>query len=209
MVYFILLDVAAVTTAAALIMLFMVCVAILGVAISIYRITFGISQQTLSDASSDNITSETLHHVCFLLRSWADSIGRQSSNRKLLYRMVVTGRYDDALASLKSASHIDNEQNVFYRSFDSIFLSIYPDFVMQVNEMLTGAAKSADHHLSAEMRIIALMKLGIENTGDISAMLRYSPQTVYNLRSSIRSKMTVEKDEFYHRLDLIMPVVRS
>ena len=123
--------------------------------------------------------------------------------------MAVVGKYDDILASLKSKAKIDAEMDRFYDAFDRMFLEIYPDFVTQVNAMMSMPSKPRRSHLSTEMRIIALMKLGIEDTGEISAMLRYSPRTIYNLRTLIRSKLTVDKDEFYRRLASIAPVMAA
>lgn len=121
--------------------------------------------------------------------------------------MAVTGKYDYLLAILKSRTQLDAEINAFYNTFDRIFLEIYPDFADQISEMLSVPLKVSDTHLTAEMRIVALIKLGIDNTGDISSMLCYTPQTVYNLRSSFRAKLAVDEQEFFRRLNLISPIV--
>lgn len=144
--------------------------------------------------------TQSAKYILSLFRQWSGSINRYSLYRKTLYRMVVVGKYDDLLASLKSKTRIDAEMNAFYEAFDSMFLYLYPDFVYQISAMMANPSKPRRRRLSTEMRIIALMKLGIEDTDEISAMLCYSPRTIYNLRTLIRSKLTVSVDEFYRRL---------
>ena len=149
----------------------------------------------------------TVKYIMSLFRQWSGSINRCASYQRTLYRMAVVGKYDDLLASLRSKAQIDANMDTFYEAFDRMFLSIYPDFVSRISAMIENPSKPRRSSLSTEMRIIALMKLGIENTDDISAMLRYSPRTIYNLRTLIRSKLTVSVDEFYRRLASIQSAI--
>lgn len=201
----IILNPASAVTACALLLLSVVCFAILAYAISIHRLLRDIG----SDSQAPPDYRYLFSHIRELFRSWSVTINHQSSHRKQLYRMAVTGKYDELLTLLKSRNQIDAEINAFYSAFDRIFLDIYPDFADRVSEMLTAPLKISDSRLTAEMRVIAMIKLGIDNTAEIASVLCYTPQTVYNLRSSFRSKLAVDEPEFFRRLNLFTPIVEE
>ena len=149
----------------------------------------------------------TVKYIMSLFRQWSGSINRCASYQRTLYRMAVVGKYDDLLASLRSKAQIDANMDTFYEAFDP-YVSLYISRFCLADQCYDRKpSKPRRSSLSTEMRIIALMKLGIENTDDISAMLRYSPRTIYNLRTLIRSKLTVSVDEFYRRLASIQSAI--
>ena len=75
--------------------------------------------------------------------------------------------------------------------FDSTFLSIFPDFVQEVNGLLSegnGIVPKVQGTLTPELRIYALIRLGIDSSDKIATLLRYSKTTIYTYRSKIRQK---------------------
>ena len=99
----------------------------------------------------------------------------------------------------KSKQVIDNELKVFYKNFDESFLHIYPNFINQFNQLLKEeeriVIKSSDELLNSELRIYALIRLGITNSAKISKILRYSVNTIYNYRVKIKNN-AINRNEF-------------
>ena len=87
----------------------------------------------------------------------------------------------------------------FYHSFDAIFLHVYPDFVKDFNSLLRPEEKiilKEGELLNTELRIYALVRLGINDSMKIAEFLHCSPQTVYNNRLKTRNKAIIPKEEF-------------
>lgn len=87
----------------------------------------------------------------------------------------------------------------FFKKFDTIFLELFPTFIEDFNKlMLPGqeiVPKEKDS-LNTELRIYALVRLGINDSTKIASFLHYSPQTVYNYRQKVRNRAAVPKEKF-------------
>lgn len=87
----------------------------------------------------------------------------------------------------------------FFHTFDQVFLSIYPDFIEDFNALLRPEERIAVKEgelLNTELRIYALVRLGINDSVKISEFLHCSAQTVYNNRLRCRNKALIPKNEF-------------
>lgn len=94
---------------------------------------------------------------------------------------------------------VQSELKEFYHSFDAIFLHVYPDFVKDFNSLLRPEEKiilKEGELLNTELRIYALVRLGINDSMKIAEFLHCSPQTVYNNRLKTRNKAIIPKEEF-------------
>ena len=91
----------------------------------------------------------------------------------------------------------DDEIEAFYQDFDKAFLSIYPTFFNQINHIMKPEFQyPLDHKLNTEMRILALIRMGIVETQQISDFLQFSIRTIYNYRSKIKSKTLIQHEDF-------------
>ena len=100
----------------------------------------------------------------------------------------------------KKLKQVDREyvsETEFYRIFDETFLGIFPDFIHQVNSLLRPECAFDENTstLSTEIRILAVIRLGITASADIAAFLNCSLNTVYTYRGKIRNAALVPKDE--------------
>lgn len=131
-------------------------------------------------------------------------IEKLSKFRKSIYRLMATGQYEDVMQLTKSSRIEAEELKEFYSAFDEMFLSLYPNFKRDFNEMIADKYHfdENDKSLSPELRVMALMRLGIEG-GSIAGFLHYTPQTVYNYRSTIRSMLVVPKADFDRKIRII------
>ena len=92
-----------------------------------------------------------------------------------------------------------DERRELFHNFDTAFMDIFPDFIQAVNECMKPECRLIPKRteiLNTELRILALIKLGIEDTTRIAEMLHCSVKTVYNLRSGIKGRLAVSEDEF-------------
>ena len=111
---------------------------------------------------------------------------------------------DDILRVLKSDAYIDTERKTLYDEFDATFLGVFPDFVNQLNGLLREEARIGQDlppgKLSNELRIFALIRLGVTESAKIAQFLKKSPSTVYNYRVKLRNAAACDRDEFEKRL---------
>lgn len=97
-----------------------------------------------------------------------------------------------------SSTTFDKETEEIYTSFDNAFLELYPDFVEKFNLLLKPEKRFQlpKNQLNAELRIFALIRLGITDVSQIALQLRLSTQTIYNYRSKVKKNSLIEGDLF-------------
>lgn len=118
-------------------------------------------------------------------------IEKLDSYRKSLNRLVNSGKSDELKQLLKSSAVIDEELKAFYYQFDKTFLSLFPTFVEDFNNLLLpeeAIVPKKEGVLNTELRIYALIRLGITDSEKIAKFLRYSLTTIYNYRTKVRNK---------------------
>ena len=123
--------------------------------------------------------------------------------QNMLYKIAINKYYDELIKKLKSSALIDEELSALYTRFDKVFLGLYPTFVSDFNALLKDEEKiilKPDALLNRELRIYALLRLGITDSGKIANFLRCSTSTVYNYRTKMRNKAAVDRDEFENEI---------
>ncbi len=111
--------------------------------------------------------------------------------RKNISRQLGAGKTAELKKSLQSTTAIDREYKAFYEQFDRTFLSIFPTFVSDFNKLLQpdeAIIPKKEGGLNAELRIFALIRLGISDSESIAKFLRYSLPTIYTYRTKVRNK---------------------
>lgn len=131
-------------------------------------------------------------------------ITKMEELRKTVSRKVKAKQYDDLLRQAAGSDElIAQEVQELYRNFDALFQSIYPDFLQDLNSLLRPEEQIAprpDGSLSTDLRIYALVRLGVNNSIQIAQFLHLSPRTVYNVRMKMRAKATLSDMEFPERV---------
>ncbi len=154
----------------------------------------------LSDANrsleeSAKVKEDYLGYLFNLCSEYIDSL---ESYRKQLQRRLKSGKISD-IDSLLSATQGGEHLQSFFKKFDAIILDIFPDFIEKINALLSPDYQlrpKPGELLSPELRIYALVRLGVTDSTRIAAFLHYSPQTVYNYRFRVRSHSLLPKEEF-------------
>lgn len=119
---------------------------------------------------------------------------------KQLNRLARDRKLEELYAELKSSQTINSGIRMFHQNFDEAFLNIYPAFINEVNKLLTPdnafvISEGDSRRLTTELRILALIRLGISDNQDIADILRSSITTIYTYRSKLKSR-SVNKDTF-------------
>lgn len=117
--------------------------------------------------------------------------------RRSLNKIAAAGRVEELYKAIKSSQFLDEELKEFYANFDVTFLQLFPSFVEDFNALLTEPMQPKPGELlNTELRIFALIRLGITDSTKIAQFLRYSVTTIYNYRTRVRNKALGERDEF-------------
>ena len=115
-----------------------------------------------------------------------------------LFLSMCSG-YLDKLRKTLTREQYDAELKNFYKTFDTSFLSLYPTFVEDLNALLTEEGRivvKEGELLNTELRIFALIKLGITQSSHIASLLRYSVNTIYNYRAQVKNAALSDRDNF-------------
>ncbi len=111
--------------------------------------------------------------------------------RKLVSRKIKAKQTADLLTAINSYKLAEEEASSFYIRFDKAFMDLYPNFVDEFNQLLLPEKQivlPAPNSLTKELRIYALMRLGITDGQELATLLFYSTQTIYNYKTSIRKQ---------------------
>ena len=117
---------------------------------------------------------------------------------KIATRKLAAGQADELYRMTKSGRFVEEQSREFYEVFDNAFLHIYPDFVERVNALLRPDAQIvlADGELlNTDLRILAFLRLGIEESARIAQILNYSLNTIYSYRNRLKAR-AVNRDTF-------------
>lgn len=152
------------------------------------------SNQALTETS--NIKEEYIGRYMDLCSIYLDKI---EAYRRSLGKIAASGKVDELYKAIKSSRFVEEELKEFYTGFDETFLRLFPGFVDQFNDLLVESERillKPGERLNTELRIFALIRLGITDSTKIAQFLRYSVTTIYNYRTKTRNKAAGERDGF-------------
>lgn len=127
----------------------------------------------------------------------AKFINRLNNYTKLVRRKIIANQVKDLLSTVSSSRLSEEDATTFRTNFDKCFLALYPTFKTELNSLLTDDGQLDDpgeDKLSNEQRIYALIRLGVKESSEIASVLFFSPQTIYNYRSSVKKKAKDKED---------------
>ena len=138
-------------------------------------------------------------YIGYVFNICSTYISKLEEFRKNINRKLKVGQIEDVKAMTDSSATASNELKEFYQNFDTIFLHLYPDFVGDFNALLLPEERIEQKEgelLNTELRIHALIRLGITDSVKIADFLHCSAQTVYNNRLRTRNKSIIPKEDF-------------
>lgn len=139
-------------------------------------------------------------YVGYFMNQCAIYINKLDEYRKNVNRKIKTGQIDDLYKS--SSRPFEKELEELYTNFDKAFLKLYPSFVEEFNALLKPEERYTleRDRLNTELRIFALIRLGITDIGQIAVFLHYSVQTIYNYKSKVKKMSAFEGNLFEEKV---------
>ena len=119
--------------------------------------------------------------------------------RNKISKLLRARKFDELSDMARSSSEEETALQELYGQFDHMFLAIYPTFVQELNELLTPEHRIAEPRkdtLTTPLRIFALIRLGIDDSGRISQLLNLANSTVYNYRTRFRNHAAGDRSTF-------------
>lgn len=118
---------------------------------------------------------------------------------KTVQRKVTAGQSQDLLKLVKYGKASESENEEFYETIDRVFLTLYPQFIPQINTLLLPEEQfeydEESTTLTPELRIYGFVRLGVTESNKIAKILNYSSNTVYSYRNRMRNK-AINRDTF-------------
>lgn len=117
-------------------------------------------------------------------------IDRLNSYQKFVVRKIKVNQINDLLSTTSSPRLTEADAATFLNGFDKAFIDLYPTFIKELNELLLpgNEVRLKDGNMSTELRIFALIRLGVKDSSEIANLLFCTPRTIYNYRSALKAK---------------------
>ncbi len=160
--------------------------------------------QLNGDIAEANAVKE--EYIALFLRVYSECIDKMEGLQRRVRKLATHDNLAELKRELSKSDLVDEELVYFYEMFDNAFLRLYPNFVSEFNSLLEEDARielKNDEKLNTELRIFALIRLGINDSSKIAALLRYSVNTIYNYRAKVKNKACVSREEFEERIKKI------
>ena len=152
---------------------------------------------TNAELSESNQIKE--EYIARFIKLCSTYINRLDAYRRMVNKKVSAGQIAELLKITRSQDALDEELEELYANFDTAFLHLFPDFVKKFNALLQDNEQiilKKDELLNTELRIFALIRLGIEDSSQIAEFLRYSVNTIYNYRAKGKNKARGSREDF-------------
>jgi len=147
-----------------------------------------------------NIIKE--EYIGYFFNANSEYIEKMETFRKTVFRKVTSRQFDD-LADMMRSSDVKKERENLFHNFDQIFLKLFPHFVDEFNSFFREEDRIVlknDELLSPDLRIFALMRLGITDNEKIARFLNYSVNTIYTYKTKIRNKVQGRRELFEEKI---------
>ena len=141
----------------------------------------------------------------------AKYINRLKNQKTLVQRKIKANQVNELLTLITSSKFSEEDAVTFLNRFDKAFLDLYPTFVEEFNSLLKPEEQievKASNTMTTELRIFALIRLGVSESSEIADLLFYSPQTIYNYRSNTKNR-AIDRDNFENDVMNLCTVIRG
>lgn len=154
---------------------------------------------------TNHIREEYVSLFLDLCAAYIDKLNRYQD----LVKRKVKAKQTEDLAKLANNKMSENDAKHFFVNFDTTFLTLYPNFIKEFNALLREGEEIIPQKgeiLNTELRIFALVRLGIKDSSRIATLLFYSPQTIYNYRTAVRNRAH-DRESFEEKVKQLCPTI--
>ena len=151
-------------------------------------------------SESNRVKEEYIGRFMSLCSQYIDKL---DDYRKMVNKKMKNKELEDLFRISKSTELKEKELEELYQNFDSVFLHLFPNFVNDFNALLQDDMQvhpKEENRLTTEIRIFALIRLGIEDSSKIAEFLHYSVNTIYNYRARIKNGALDNRESFERRI---------
>ena len=138
-------------------------------------------------------------YIALYLQNLSENISTSRQYKNHVLKYIRRGNDKYLIEEIEALPPIEDDIREFYQMFDRTFINLYPDFVDEFNALLADGeaiVPKGDDILTPELRVFALIKLGITESSKIASLLHYSANTVYNYRAKIKNKARGDRELF-------------
>lgn len=160
------------------------------------KINFSLQTANKDLAKSNQIKEVYIARFIKLCSTYVDHL---DTYRRMVHKKVLTNQITELLHLTRSNSILEEALNELYENFDSAFLNLFPNFIEQFNSLLQENEQirpKKNNTLNTELRIFALIRLGITDSSQIAEFLHYSVNTIYNYRAKVKNKARISREDF-------------
>ncbi|RKR08966.1 hypothetical protein C8C83_0563 [Flavobacterium sp. 90] len=136
-------------------------------------------------------------------------INKLDDYKQIVKSKIINNRINDLLKNIDSQQFAKSDKNDFFVNFDRSVLSLFPNFVENVNKLMKEDSQfqlKKGEILNSELRVLALIRLGIDSSNKIASFLHYSPQTIYNYRVKMKNSSRFVREDFEQQLKNMLEV---
>lgn len=141
----------------------------------------------------------------------AKYIDKMAKFQVMVQRKIKANQINELMSYVSSSRLNLEDADTFMKRFDEAFLNLYPSFVTEFNALLKEDEQvitKNPHSLTTELRIFALIRLGVKESSEIAALLYYTPRTIYNYRSAFKNK-AIDRESFEERVCMLCTVIND
>lgn len=141
-------------------------------------------------------------YISYFLHQCSEYIDKMDAYRKMVNRKIKDREIDELYKITKNNNLKEHELKELFRNFDTMFLHLFPDFIEEFNLLLQSEEQIIlkKGELNTELRIFALIRLGISDSSQIASFLGYSVNTIYNYRAKVKNKTKFYRSDFENQV---------
>lgn len=163
------------------------------------------TNQSLIEANNDitELSHQKETYITEYMEQCQHYIEKLNSFKNTVASLINLGKTEELKKIIKTYSGSNDELKEFYGRFDKTFLSLFPSFIDDVNTLLQpdeALIPKKNDTLTPELRILALIRLGITDSESIAKFLNYSLTTIYNYRTKLRNKFIGDRNDFENEI---------
>ncbi len=169
----------------------------------LYDMNDELKKRNMEVAEADHIKQE---YIAYFLDECAKYIIKLDNYRLMVNKKLQGRQYESLYSITRDNSLKADESKELFLNFDTMFINLFPDFLAQFNALLIDEEQitvKKSEVLNTELRIYALIRLGISDSSKIARFLGYSVNTIYNYRTKMKNKSKVAREDFEDRVKKI------
>lgn len=137
-------------------------------------------------------------YIGFFFKTNSDYIDQMELFRQKIDNKITQNKVHEIRPILNSLN-VKKDREKMYQTFDQAFLKIFPDFISKYNSLFDPEHQvqlEDSHTLNTELRIYALVRLGIHSTDKIAHILNYSVNTINTYKTRVKNKSKIPNEDF-------------